>query len=162
MLACCCSGRVPCLQGVGGLLSGEAVLTAVEKHMQQLVWAQPGLGPACTQADSLIIRSAAVCLCPCQVALDQLGFSPCFHARFMPYFSDFFDAMYEASEGRAPFPAREMFRRFNAAVDIPAPLIPLVLEAYPDAKVGAWINNPPRHQSWVFGGVLLDPAPACF
>ena len=77
-----------------------------------------------------------------QVALDQLGFSPCFHARFMPYISDLFDAIYEYAEGRAEFPARELFRQFNAAVDIPAPLIPLVLEAYPDAKVGSgWISH---------------------
>ena len=73
--------------------------------------------------------------CAPQVALDSLGFSPCFHARFMPYFSDFFDATYEYALGRQDFPARELFRRFNAAVDIPAPLIPLALEAYPDAKV---------------------------
>ena len=73
-----------------------------------------------------------------QVALDQLGYSPCFHARFMPYITDLFDAMYDYAEGRRPdFPARDLFRQFNAAVDIPAPLIPLVLEAYPDAKVGS-------------------------
>ena len=72
-----------------------------------------------------------------QVALDQLGYSPCFHARFMPYITDLFDAMYDFAEGRRPnFPAKDLFRQFNAAVDIPAPLIPLVLEAYPDAKVG--------------------------
>lgn len=55
----------------------------------------------------------------------------------MPYITDLFDAMYDFAEGRRPdFPAKDLFRQFNAAVDIPAPLIPLVLEAYPDAKVG--------------------------
>jgi hypothetical protein len=73
-----------------------------------------------------------------QVALDKLGYSPCFHARFMPYITDLFDAMYDYAVGRRPdFPARRLFAQFNAAVDIPAPLIPLVLEAYPEAKVRA-------------------------
>lgn len=55
----------------------------------------------------------------------------------MPYITDLFDAMYDFAEGQRPdFPAKQLFRQFNAAVDIPAPLIPLVLEAYPDAKVG--------------------------
>lgn len=77
-----------------------------------------------------------------QVALDQLGYSPCFHARFMPYITDLFDTMYDYAEGRRPdFPAKELFRQFNAAVDIPAPLIPLVLEAYPEAKVRP-LNQP--------------------
>ena len=73
-----------------------------------------------------------------QVALDELGFSPCFHARFMPYITDLFDALYDYAIGRRPdFPARHLFRPFNSAVDIPAPVIPLVMEAYPDAKVGS-------------------------
>lgn len=71
-----------------------------------------------------------------QVALDELGFSPCFHARFMPYITDLFDAMYDYAENRRPdFPAKELFAQFNSTVDIPAPLIPLVMEAYPEAKV---------------------------
>ena len=75
--------------------------------------------------------------CPAmQVALDSLGYSPCFHARFMPYITDLFDATYDFATGRRPdFPARDLFRQFNAAVDIPAPLIPHVMEAYPEAKV---------------------------
>lgn len=76
-------------------------------------------------------------ICALQVALDELGFSPCFHARFMPYITDLFDTLYEYATGRRPdFPAKRLFRPFNAAVDIPAPLIPLVMEAYPNAKVG--------------------------
>ena len=72
-----------------------------------------------------------------QVALDELGFSPCFHARFMPYITELFDTLYDYAIGRRPdFPAKHLFRPYNSAVDIPAPLIPLVLEAYPDAKVG--------------------------
>ena len=77
-----------------------------------------------------------------QVALDELGFSPCFHARFMPYITDLFDTLYDYATGRRPdFPAKHLFRPFNSAVDIPAPLIPLVMEAYPDAKVGC--GSPP-------------------
>ena len=72
-----------------------------------------------------------------QVALDELGFSPCFHARFMPYITDLFDTLYDYATGRRPdFPAKHLFRPFKSAVDIPAPLIPLVMEAYPNAKVG--------------------------
>lgn len=76
-------------------------------------------------------------LCIVQVALDDLGFSPCFHARFMTYLTELFDIMYDYAIGRRPdFPAKHLFRHFNSAVDIPAPLIPLVMKAYPDAKVG--------------------------
>ncbi|CAL8471246.1 g10788 [Coccomyxa elongata] len=98
-----------------------------------------------------------------KVALDQLGYSPCFHARFMPYITDLFDAMYDFAEGRRPdFPAKQLFRQFNAAVDIPAPLIPLVLEAYPDAKVILTVRDPEKwyesyissllwlYQTWLF------------
>ena len=75
--------------------------------------------------------------CIVQVALDDLGFSPCFHARFMTYLTELFDTMYDYAIGKRPdFPAKGLFRQFNSAVDIPAPLIPLVMEAYPDAKVG--------------------------
>lgn len=70
------------------------------------------------------------------MALDSLGYSPCFHARFFPYLTEFFDTLYEHAVGRRPdFPAKRLFRQFNSAVDIPAPLIPMVMEAFPDAKV---------------------------
>ena len=73
-----------------------------------------------------------------QVALDELGLDPCFHARFFPYLTDLFDAMYEYASGRrtdlAKFPARELFAGFRAAVDIPPPLIRPVLESFPNAK----------------------------
>lgn len=98
-----------------------------------------------------------------KVALDQLGYSPCFHARFMPYITDLFDAMYDFAEGRRPdFPTKELFQQFNAAVDIPAPLIPLALEAYPDAKVILTVRDPDKwyesyvssllwlYQTWLF------------
>lgn len=71
------------------------------------------------------------------MALDDLGYSPCFHARFFPYLPEFFETLYQYAVGRRPdFPTKRLFRQFNSAVDIPAPLIPLVMEAYPDAKVG--------------------------
>lgn len=79
-----------------------------------------------------------------QVALDELGYSPCFHARFMPYITELFDAMYEMAIGKRSdkdFPAKELFSQFNAAVDIPAPLIPLVMDAYPEAKVGHLVRQ---------------------
>ena len=70
------------------------------------------------------------------MALDDLGYSPCFHARFFPYLPEFFETLYQYAIGRRPdFPTKQLFRQFNSAVDIPAPLIPLVMEAYPDAKV---------------------------
>ena len=73
------------------------------------------------------------------MALDDLGLSPCFHARFFPYLTDLFDAMYEYASGRqtdlAKFPARELFAGFRAAVDIPPPLIQPVLDQFPNAKV---------------------------
>ena len=87
------------------------------------------------------------------MALDDLGYSPCFHARFFPYLPEFFETLYQHAIGRRPdFPAKQLFRQFNSAVDIPAPLIPLVMEAYPDAKVGglsqsvpqAMLSSPPR------------------
>ena len=75
-----------------------------------------------------------------QVALDELGLDPCFHARFFPYLTDLFDTMYEYASGcrtdLAKFPARELFAGFRAAVDIPPPLIRPVLESFPNAK--AW------------------------
>ncbi len=83
-----------------------------------------------------------------QVALDDLGLDPCFHARFFPYLPDLFDVMFEYACGRrtdlAKFPAGELFAGFRAAVDIPPPLIMPVLEAFPHAKVRAARAAAPR------------------
>ena len=71
-----------------------------------------------------------------QVALEQLGFAPCFHSRLLPYLPSVRDACYEHSRGRArEFPVERIFGFYRAAVDLPAALIPLLLDAYPDAKV---------------------------
>lgn len=71
-----------------------------------------------------------------QVALEVLGFAPCFHSRLLPYLPSVRDTCFEHSRGRAcEFPVERIFRRYRAAVDLPAALIPLLLDAYPDAKV---------------------------
>ena len=71
-----------------------------------------------------------------QVALEALGFAPCFHSRLLPYLPGVRDACYEYSRGGAgKFPVERVFGRYRAAVDLPAALIPLLLDAYPDAKV---------------------------
>ena len=81
-----------------------------------------------------------------QVALDNLGLDPCFHARFFPYLTDLFDVMFEYAAGRrtdlAKFPAGELFAGFRAAVDLPPPLIMPVLEAFPHAKACAAAARP--------------------
>ena len=71
----------------------------------------------------------------------------------MTYLTELFDTMYDYAIGRRPdFPAKRLFKQFNSAVDIPAPLIPLVMEAYPDAKVG----NPAPHS---YNGHLRSALP---
>ena len=71
-----------------------------------------------------------------QVALEALGFAPCFHSRLLPYLPGVRDACYEHSRsGARKFPVERVFGRYRAAVDLPAALIPLLLDAYPDAKV---------------------------
>ena len=93
-----------------------------------------------------------------QVALDELGFSPCFHARFMPYLTELFDALYDYATDRRPdFPAKHLFRPFNSAVDIPAPLIPLVMEAYPNAKVCGSLSGACTLESHTVPGTIDPP-----
>lgn len=71
-----------------------------------------------------------------QVALHTLGYAPCFHSRLIPYLPELRDACYDYCTGRTrAFPTRHVFRQYRAAVDLPAALIPLLLDAYPDAKV---------------------------
>ena len=71
-----------------------------------------------------------------QVALEALGFAPCFHSRLLPYLPGVRDACYEHSRGGAgKFPVERVFGRYRAAVDLPAALIPPLLDAYPNAKV---------------------------
>lgn len=71
-----------------------------------------------------------------KVALDDLGFSPCFHGRFIPYLPEFRRQCYAYSVGRrTDFPVKDLLDQYRAAVDIPAGLIPLVLDAYPTSKV---------------------------
>ena len=71
-----------------------------------------------------------------KVALDELGFGPCFHSRFIPYLPELRNACYAYSRGQiGTFPTERVFNRYKAAVDLPAALIPLLLDAYPDAKV---------------------------
>lgn len=71
-----------------------------------------------------------------KVALDDLGFGPCFHSRFIPYLPELRNACYAYSRGQiGTFPTERVFHRYKAAVDLPAALIPLLLDAYPDAKV---------------------------
>ena len=70
-----------------------------------------------------------------KVALDELGFGPTFHGRFIPYLPEFREQCYAYGTGKQDkFPTRHLFDRYRAAVDIPAGLIPLVLQAYPHAK----------------------------
>ncbi len=70
-----------------------------------------------------------------QAALCALGYAPCFHSRLIPYLPELRDACYDYCTGRTrAFPTQHVFRRYRAAVDLPAALIPLLLDAYPDAK----------------------------
>lgn len=72
-----------------------------------------------------------------KVALDILGFGPCFHGRFIPYLPELRKQCYAYGVGKNNnFPVVELFDEYKAAVDIPAGLIPLLLDAYPAAKVG--------------------------
>jgi hypothetical protein len=71
-----------------------------------------------------------------KVALDTLGFGPCFHGRFIPYLPNFRRHCYAyAVRKQKDFPVQDLFATYRAAVDIPAGLIPLVLDAFPNAKV---------------------------
>ena len=71
-----------------------------------------------------------------KVALDGLGYEPCFHGRFIPYLPEFREECYAYATGKSSeFDVHKHFGRYRAAVDIPAGLIPLVLDAYPEAKV---------------------------
>lgn len=71
-----------------------------------------------------------------KVALDTLGFGPCFHGRFVPYLPELRRQCYAYSTGKQQaFPVHRLFDEYKAAVDIPAGLIPLLLDAYPSAKV---------------------------
>ena len=71
-----------------------------------------------------------------KVALDALGYGPCFHGRFIPYLPDFREDCHAyATDKSSDFNVPKHFGRYRAAVDIPAGLIPLVLDAYPEAKV---------------------------
>ncbi len=75
-----------------------------------------------------------------KVALDILGFGPCFHGRFIPYLPEFRKQCYAYGVGqRKDFPVHQLFDEYKAAVDIPAGLIPVLLDAYPTAKVGSSI-----------------------
>ena len=76
-----------------------------------------------------------------KAALDILGFSSCFHGRFIPYLPEFRQHCCNYASGRDKvFPTRKLFDQYRAAVDIPPGLIPLVLQAYPTAKV-SWDNT---------------------
>ena len=71
-----------------------------------------------------------------KVALDALGYGPCFHGRFIPYLPEFREECHAYATGKSSdFNVHRHFGRYRAAVDIPAGLIPLVLDAYPEAKV---------------------------
>ena len=74
-----------------------------------------------------------------KVALDTLGYDPCFHGRFIPYLPEFREDCYAyaTSESKC-FDVAKHFGRCKAAVDIPAGLIPLVLREYPEAKARAF------------------------
>ena len=70
-----------------------------------------------------------------KVALDTLGYDPCFHGRFIPYLPEFREDCYAYATGRSKqFDVERHFGRCKAAVDIPAGLISLVLDKYPEAK----------------------------
>ena len=71
-----------------------------------------------------------------KLALDSLGFGPCFHGRFIPYLPEVRQQCYAYATGRETvFPTRQVLGAYRAAVDLPPGLIPQVLEAYPQAKV---------------------------
>ncbi|KAK9908109.1 hypothetical protein WJX75_002841 [Coccomyxa subellipsoidea] len=78
-----------------------------------------------------------------KVALDILGFGPCFHGRFIPYLPELRKQCYAYGVGKKNnFPVVELFDEYKAAVDIPAGLIPLLLDAYPAAKVILTVRDP--------------------
>lgn len=75
-----------------------------------------------------------------KVALDALGFGPCFHGRFIPYLPEFREDCHAYVFGGSPvFDVQKHFGHYRAAVDIPAGLIPLVLDEYGTAKVCACV-----------------------
>ncbi len=70
-----------------------------------------------------------------KVALDALGYKPCFHGRFIPYLPEFREECHAHATGKSStFDVRKNFGKYRAAVDIPAGLIQLVLDTYPEAK----------------------------
>ena len=74
-----------------------------------------------------------------KVALDLLGYDPCFHGRFIPYLPEFREDCYAYATSKSKqFDVDKHFGRCKAAVDIPAGLIPLVLGEYPEAKARAF------------------------
>ena len=77
-----------------------------------------------------------------KLALDGLGFGPCFHGRFIPYLPEVRQRCYAYATGRdAVFLTHDVFGPYRAAVDMPPGLIPHALEAYPRAKVGPSITG---------------------
>ena len=81
-----------------------------------------------------------------KVALDLLGCSPSFHGRFIPYLPELREDCYKYATGEsAIFDVRKSFGGYRAAVDIPPGLIPLVLEAYPEAKAWPGLQSPRMH-----------------
>lgn len=73
-----------------------------------------------------------------KVALDILGVGPCFHGRFIPYLPELRKHCYAYGTGKQKdFPVHQLFDQYAAAVDIPAGLIPVLMDAYPTAKVGS-------------------------
>ena len=74
-----------------------------------------------------------------KVALDTLGYDPCFHGRFIPYLPEFREDCHAyATNSSTQFDVEKHFGKYKAAVDIPAGLIPLVLNEFPKAKARAF------------------------
>jgi hypothetical protein len=79
-----------------------------------------------------------------RAALQTLGY-PCYHMTAVPRERGHLDAWLEFVSGRAPMDWEALFRRFEAAVDMPACLYyQELMQEFPDAKVVLTVRDPDR------------------
>ena len=79
-----------------------------------------------------------------KVALEQLGFGPCYHMEEVFKRPKHIDAWHDAAHGK-PVDWRALFRDFQATVDFPASVCYReLMAAFPEAKVIHTIRDPER------------------
>jgi hypothetical protein len=79
-----------------------------------------------------------------QAAFQTLGY-PCYHMKEVPKERGHLDAWHQLVTGQAPMSWHDLFRRYEATVDMPACLYyKELMKAFPDAKVVLTVREPDR------------------